>query len=188
MTSAEKVRINKEAGTFKNLAAAVLQAEKVQSEGGEIGGWKDIPIEKVTSWFGEGAGNALANSDIFGYTPAEMAVRGSIDGATEQYRRAFTGANLTQIEKFLGANWDPTATGVDTQEKIDRSRRLLDVLNTNREVFDLEAFEVPGKYQGGSAPDSNDIPVDVSVPSVDDMTEEEFMALSEEERNRILGK
>jgi hypothetical protein len=174
MTTAEKTRINKEAGTFSNLSAAINSAEKLQSEGGEIGGWKDVPIEKVTKWFGEGAGNLLANSDSLGYTPAEMAVRGSIDGSVEQYRRAFTGANLTQIEKFLGANWDPTATGIGTQEKIDRSRRLLDVLNNNRAVFNLDALEVPAPYQG-SAPDPS-APVEPTQSITTPDEEEEYQA------------
>jgi hypothetical protein len=183
MTNAEKTRINKEAGTFSNLSAAIGAAEKLQSEGGEIGGFKDIPIEKVTKWFGEGAGNLLANSDTFGYTPAEMAVRGSIDGSVEQYRRAFTGANLTQIEKFLGANWDPTATGIGTQEKIDRSRRLLDVLNNNRGVFNLDALEVPAPYQGSAqgAPEPNDIAPSLSIT---DLTPEMIDMMSDEELER----
>ena len=136
-------RLKQEESVFNRLGDAVLAAKEVQASGGEIGKpFIDYVAEKAESvpGGGETLSNVIMNQ---GYTPEEMDVRGRIDGAVEQYRRAFTGANLTQIEKMLGKNWDPTANGISTDEKIKRADNLMNVLNTNREVFDLSMLEKP---------------------------------------------
>ena len=143
-----KRRLKQEESVFNRLGESVNEARALQEKGMEIGrpvvDYLSEKAEKIP-FGGETASNYITNK---GYTPAEMNVRGKIDSAVEQYRRAFTGANLTQIEKMLGKNWDPTANGISTDEKIKRADNLMNVLNTNREVFDLTALEKPAPKAG----------------------------------------
>ena len=154
-------RLKQEESVFGRLGDAVISAQELQAKGMEIGKpFVDYMAEKSEKipLGGETLSNIVTNK---GYTPEEMDVRGRLDNAVEQYRRAFTGANLTQIEKLLGKNWDPTASGISTDEKIKRAENLMDVLNANRDVFDLSMLEKP---QSGKK------------KKPEDMTEEELAA------------
>lgn len=167
-------RLKQEESVFGRLGNAVNEAKDLQDKGQEIGRpGVDYVAEKAASIpiGGETASNYVTTH---GYSKDEMDVRGKLDNAVEQYRRAFTGANLTLIEKSLGKNWDPTANGISTQEKITRTENLMEVLNANREAFSLDKLEPPTR--------------DNAPANVDDMDEAAIDAELERLRKAQQGK
>jgi hypothetical protein len=142
--SVSKRRLKQEESVFNQLDSAIIEAKAAQEKGLELG-------RPIVDYLGEKAGqlpiggqtaeNVVTNNAVFGYTPAETEIRGKIDGATQQYKRAFTGANLTLLEELINKNWDPSAKGISTTEKIRRAEELQRVLNQNREVFELPELE-----------------------------------------------
>lgn len=158
-----KRRLKQEESVFGRLNSVLNDARVLQSKGGEIGKPSvDYLAEKAKDFpfGGETVANLISQK---GYTPEELAIRGRMDNAVEQYRRAFTGANLTLLERLLGTNWDPTVAGVSTPEKITRTENLMEVLNTNRDAFGLPPLEATDK----SAP-ATETPTTGNPAGVDD--------------------
>lgn len=141
----QKKKIEEEAG-FMALNEALNAANTIVDEGGSIGsGFGDWAIEKAGQIPLIGGPTLQNTTRDMVYDPKEQAVRGQIDAAVEKYRRAYTGANLTGMELDLGANWDPSAPGISTADKIRRTQALMNIIQQNRGAMDLDRLAQIGR-------------------------------------------
>jgi hypothetical protein len=182
--SVSKRRLKQEESVFNQINNIYPKMTALEESGKSAGKpILDFAIEKaqkIPLIGGEVSGNIVSN---LGYSKEEQQVRGDVDKATEAYRRAFTGANLTATELGLGKDWDPTARGLTTAQKVQRLRDLQNVMNENRTSWGLSPL---GVYDGTQTPlseagaSSEEGSVSSQKPvteaDIDNMTEEELRA------------
>jgi hypothetical protein len=181
--SVSKRRLKQEESVFNQINGIYPKIAALE-EGGKAAGRPSVDFaiekaQKIPLIGGEVSGNIVAN---MGYSKEEQQVRGDIDKATEAYRRAFTGANLTATELGLGKDWDPTARGLTTAQKAQRLRDLQSVMNENRTSWGLsplgvyDGTQTPLAEEGNPAESPAAIKKPLTEADIDNMTEEELRA------------
>jgi len=146
LTAPEQRDVRSEAQTHSQLEDAAVQGQAVIDAGGDFKGMSDIAINALRDWEYMGVANMLADAV---YSKDERRVRGQMGSAIGNWRKNLSGTQVTGIEMVLGADWDPTASGITSQESIDRARRLQGFINTNREVLNLPALGAATGGKGG---------------------------------------
>ena len=160
LTAPEQRTVRGEQATYSQLENAADEGQAVMDAGGNFAGTPHVVINALRDWEFTGAADLLAQA---AYNQDERSARGAFANAIANWRKNLSGAQVTGIERVLGADWDPTATS-DQEEAIARARRLQSFINTNRESLGLpplgigkptEAPATPGlsdsakKYYGG---------------------------------------
>ncbi|MEM1111125.1 MAG: hypothetical protein AAGI11_04385 [Pseudomonadota bacterium] len=140
-----------QAQTFTQLGSAVEAGQSVLERGGNFAGLPHVAISALRDWELTGAADLLSQ---MAYNPQEREARGAFSNAIANWRKSLSGAQVTGIERVLGADWDPTATS-DPKEAIARARRLQVFINRNRQTLGLQSL-------GGQSQEKTGAPASLS--------------------------
>jgi hypothetical protein len=164
--------------TIRELNKAAEAAYAVLDADGSFTGGEDV-VTGLAEWIVprplENAARSGARRLV--YDDKERNVKGLITNGAEAFKRARTGANLTQPETVLGENWDPGAPGISDQEALDRTFNIINFLNDGLGDVGLQKRDVYS-HTLPEAPEPNDIPPSLSIT---DLTPEMIDTMSDEE-------
>jgi len=161
--------------TYLNLQDVIDSAGDLMSEGkgftGNEGFLTGLAENMVPDSMNDWARQTV-NKKV--YNEGALAVKGDIANAVEQFKRTRTGANLTAIEKAMGADWDPAAA-VSTEEAVKRMIALQKYLNNNFSTYGVPAMEVSAFPEVGkkAQTEDDDVPAGVDPEDWKYMSEDE---------------
>lgn len=148
LTAPEQRDVRGQEQTHAQLGEAIDQGENVLDTGGNFAGAPHVVISALRDWEFTGMADLIAQ---FAYSPQERSARGAFSNAIANWRKNLSGAQVTGIERVLGADWDPTATA-DPREAIARAARLQDFIQRNRQTLGLPPVGIgkpPPEPKGG---------------------------------------
>ena len=173
--------------TITELNKAINAASEVLKTGGSFTGGEDVLVglaEAISPKSLENVARGLAKRGV--YEPDEQNVKGLLTNGAEAFKRARTGANLTQPETVLGENWDPGAPGITDQEALRRAVNIASFLNDDLANVGLSSREIAtpwapemkakGRQQGGRKvePQTSQAASVITEQDVDNMSLEEL--------------
>ena len=136
--------------TITGLNKAITEANKVLQAGGSFTGGEDVVVgvaEGVAPKALENTARSLAKRYV--YSKEEQNIKGLLTNASEAFKRARTGANLTQPETVLGDNWDPGTPGISDQEALQRAVNIIEFLNEDLKTLNLRQRDVARPWSEG---------------------------------------